>query len=59
MFTPIRRNFNVDLKRIRKHLEDCIKNVEEHQDKIVGFDRQFNQMNTTLIMQMRNIYIEK
>jgi hypothetical protein len=37
MFTPIKRNFNVDLKRLRKHLEDCISNVEEHQDKIFGF----------------------
>ena len=59
MFTPIKRNFNVDLKRLRKHLEDCINNVEEHQDKIVGFQRQFDQMNTTLIKQMRNIDIEK
>ena len=37
LLTPIKRNFNVDLKRLRKHLEDCINNVEEHQEKILGF----------------------
>ena len=49
LFTPIKRNFNVDLKRLRKHLEDCMNNVEDHQEKILGFQRQFNQLNTNLI----------
>jgi hypothetical protein len=32
--TPIKRNFNVDLKNIRKYVEDCVLQTDENKDII-------------------------
>lgn len=29
--TPMQRNFNVDLKQLRKIIEECMTNVKDHQ----------------------------
>ena len=33
IITPIQRNFNVDIKQLRKILEECMKNVKNHQER--------------------------
>ena len=30
--TPVKRNFNVDLKNMRKYVEECLLQVEENKE---------------------------
>ena len=48
MITPIRQNINIDLKQIKKHLEDCICTVEEHQDKLFDIDKWYKRIDATI-----------
>jgi len=48
MITPIKQNINIDLKQIKKHLEDCINTVEEHQDKILDIDKWYKRIDATI-----------
>lgn len=30
---PLKRNLNVDLKRLRRHVEECLATTEDHQER--------------------------
>lgn len=47
--TPIRRNFNVDLKNMRQFIEDCIIQIEENKEVNHKMQAQIKQISTQLI----------
>lgn len=40
--TPIKRNFNVDLKNMRKYVEDCVLQLDENKDMNNNIQKQIN-----------------
>lgn len=58
MIIPIKQNINIDLKQIKKHLEDCINTVEEHQDKLLDIDKWYKRIDATIYRQLKNNDIE-
>ena len=57
--TPVKRNLNVDLKRLRKGMEDCMTQEEELADKFLGVQQQLDLINVTILRQLKNTDNEK
>lgn len=52
--TPIRRDMNVDLKQLRKYIEECMTMAKEHQSMHKSTQSQIDQMNVTILRQLKN-----
>jgi hypothetical protein len=44
--TPVKRNFNVDLKNMRKYVEECLLLVDENKEANNQIQKQINSINT-------------
>jgi hypothetical protein len=47
--TPVKRNFNVDLKSMRKYVEECLLLVDENKEANNQIQKQINSINTQLL----------
>jgi hypothetical protein len=52
-------NFNVDLKSLRKIIEECMKNIKVHQERHLKTDKDFNEINTNLVRTLKNSDTDK
>jgi hypothetical protein len=52
-------NFNVDLKSLRKIIEECMKNIKVHQERHMKTDKTFDEINTNLVRTLKNSDTEK
>lgn len=59
MVTPMQRNFNVDLKNMRKFLDEAINAIEVHKGIHVHHARQLDEIQNTLLRELRNNDSEK
>ena len=57
--TPFKRNLNVDLKRLRGHLEECLATTEDHQERHMITQHQLDLINVTILRQLKNTDNEK
>lgn len=57
--TPIKRDFNVDFKQLRKYIEDCMTKLGEHSNRHTNTQQQIDQMNVTILRQLKNTDNEK
>lgn len=57
--TPLKRDINVDLKQLRKYLEECMSNISDHAYKHKSTQGQIDQMNVTILRQLKNTNNEK
>jgi septal ring factor EnvC (AmiA/AmiB activator) len=57
--TPMQRNFNVDLKTLRKIIEECMKNIKNHQERHMKVEKEIDEMNTNLVRSLKNSDTEK
>ena len=59
MMTPIQRNFNVDLKNMRKYLDEAMRAIEDHKAMHAHHARHLDDIQNTLIRELRNNDSEK
>ena len=57
--TPIKRDFNVDFKQLRKYIEECMTKLGEHSNRHSNTQQQIDQMNVTILRQLKNTDNEK
>jgi len=57
--TPLKRDINVDLKQLRKYIEECMSNISDHAYKHKSTQNQIDQMNVTILRQLKNTNNEK
>jgi hypothetical protein len=55
----MQRNFNVDLKSLRKIIEECMKNIKVHQVRHMKTDKEIDEMNTSLVRTLKNSDTDK
>ena len=56
---PLKRNLNVDLKRLRRHVEECLATTEDHQERHLNVQQQLDLINVTILRQLKNTDNEK
>lgn len=59
LLTPLKRNLNVDLKKLRKHIEDLMASMDAQRDKSHSLQQQLDLMNVSILRQLKNTDNEK
>ena len=59
MIDPFKRNMNIDLKTLRKHLEECMVTLDEHRGRHLTYQQQLDLINVTILRQLKNTDNEK
>ena len=52
--TPIEMNINVDFKKLRKYIEDCMTTMKDHSNLLMGIQKQLDEINLTVVRQLKN-----
>ena len=47
--TPIEMNINVDFKKLRKYIEDCMTTMKDHSNLLMGIQKQLDDINLTVV----------
>lgn len=59
LITPMKQNMNVDLKALRKIIEECMRNIKNHAEKHKFISKALDDMNLSLVRALKNSDIDK